>query len=206
MKRFRRRRRFLVLNFQYQLLAVNVLYFLSILLIFAGILFIPVMIQLGSSPLSRNEALEAANQFLSLHARIWPGILIVFVLLVLHSILISHRIAGPLYRFRSFFKAVADGHLGGRVRIRKNDYLHEDAQAINDMISSLRIKAAVLREHSRQALAALGQLSDAIEPASSAEITRTLKVLNKQMEQLNTDIEQLTIADEELRSNDKPAS
>jgi methyl-accepting chemotaxis protein len=198
-KRFHRRRRFLILNFQYQLLAVSVLYFLSILLIFVGILFIPSMIQLGSSPLSGKEALEAANQFLSLHSSVWPGILVVFVLLIIHSILVSHRIAGPLYRFRTFFSDIANGQLGKQVRIRKNDYLQEDAQMINEMIGSLRVKITSIQEHHRQARAALGQLSGALEPGSSDEMKQRLEILRNRMEELNADIEHFATAEEAPR-------
>lgn len=206
MKRVYKRRRFLILNFQYQLLAVNVLYLLSVLLIFSAILFVPVMMGLESSSLSGNETLEAATQFLSLHARVWPAIFIVFVLLIFHSILVSDRIAGPLYRFRGFFKAISDGDLSGEVTIRKQDYLHEDAHAINQMMISLRAKITSIKGHCHEALAALNQLTRAIDSSIAKEISQNLKILELRMEQLKADMDQFRTTGEESEIKDDPAN
>ncbi len=68
-KRPYKRRQILVDRFQYQLVLINLLYFLAILLIFSAALFVPLIIQLESStPLSEQEVV--AIQFLSLHARV----------------------------------------------------------------------------------------------------------------------------------------
>ena len=111
MKRSYRRRRIVVDGLQYRLLAINLLYFLVILLILAAFLFTPLVLKLrdGTTLLSAAEQQEVASQFLTLHKRIWPALLITFGLLSVHSILVSHRIAGPLYQFRRILKGLRDG-------------------------------------------------------------------------------------------------
>ena len=81
-----KRRRILLESFQYRLLVINLIYFVTILLIFAGALFLPLILQLRSGSLSVIEQGEVAGLFLSLHARVWPAMFVVFVLLALHSV------------------------------------------------------------------------------------------------------------------------
>ncbi|MGH7273198.1 MAG: hypothetical protein ACREIQ_01900, partial [Nitrospiria bacterium] len=125
-KRPYKRRRILIDDGQYRLLVFNLIYFFSILLIIAASLFIPPMIQLESASLSLIQKQAVANHLLSLHTRLWPALLVLFVLLAIHSVFVSHRIWGALYRFRSVFKAVAEGNLSVRATIRKNDYLRKE--------------------------------------------------------------------------------
>jgi methyl-accepting chemotaxis protein len=199
-KWFFKRRRYLILAFQYQLLAVNIVYFVSAFLVFAAILFVPVMLELNA-PLSGEGASEAANQFLSLHARLWPAASILFVLLIVHSVLVSHRIAGPLYRFRSFFEAISGGNLCGRVTIRKHDYLHEDARAISAMMTSLRTRIATLKGRHEEVLEALNQLKSVAESGSTPDIHRCLTLLQLQAERFKMDIDQFKTGD---RLSDNP--
>jgi methyl-accepting chemotaxis protein len=54
------------------------------------------------------------------------------------AILVSHKIAGPIYRFERSAKAVATGDLTHRTRIRQDDELHEYQTQFNGMIESLQ--------------------------------------------------------------------
>ena len=56
------------------------------------------------------EGAELANQFLSLHERVWPAMLVALLLLGFHLVFFSHRIAGPLYRWRRLFSEVGAGN------------------------------------------------------------------------------------------------
>jgi methyl-accepting chemotaxis protein len=82
---------------------------------------------------------------LYVHARFWPAFIAVSAILVCHSILISHKIAGPIYRFRLVFRQIAEGNFSDPVQIRKHDYLHEDKDLINEMISSISSKLKNIR-------------------------------------------------------------
>lgn len=56
------------------------------------------------------------------------------------TLLVSHKIAGPLYRFRQTFKELAQGNFTNQVRLRKDDQLHEVAGEFNQMINAIRVQ------------------------------------------------------------------
>ncbi|MCI0410047.1 MAG: methyl-accepting chemotaxis protein [Acidobacteria bacterium] len=200
-----RRRRILVDNLQYRLLALNLIYFFTILLIFAGALFVPLIIQLESRTLSFAAKQEVASQFLFLDARVWPAILIVFVLLAIHSVFASHRIAGPLYRFRRVFEAVAEGNLTARAIIRKNDYLVTDADTINAMIATLNTRITRIEQQHGKVRALFAELKRAAKSGSMEEMQQTIEMLGTQMEQLKVYLDQFKIAGNETSVEDKAA-
>ncbi|MGH7407039.1 MAG: HAMP domain-containing protein [Candidatus Methylomirabilales bacterium] len=200
-----RRRRILVDNLQYRLLALNLIYFFTILLIFAAALFVPLIIQLESRTLSFAEKQEVASQFLFLDARVWPAILIVFVLLTIHSVFASHRIAGPLYRFRRVFEAVAAGNLTARAIIRKNDYLGTVADTINEMIATLNTRITRIEQQHGKVRALFAELKRAANSGSVEEMQQTIEMLGTQMEQLKVYLDQFQIAVDETSVEDKAA-
>jgi methyl-accepting chemotaxis protein len=186
-----KRRRILIESYQYRLLLINLLYFCTILLIFAAALFLPLILQLRSGSASIIEQGELAGQFLMLHARVWPAMLVVFVLLALHSIVVSHRIAGPLYRFRKVFGAVAGGDLSVRVHLRKGDYLGKESESLNAMIASLQAKVESIQSHHGEMQTVLTALKQSTERGSLEDIRVQLEELHGRMEGLQASIRQL---------------
>jgi methyl-accepting chemotaxis protein len=67
---------------------------------------------------------------------------IVFVL----SILITHTIAGPVYRLEQTAKEIAKGNLGIVTRLRPRDEFKELADAFNDMCAGLAVRLLAIRE------------------------------------------------------------
>jgi methyl-accepting chemotaxis protein len=156
-----KRTRILIDSLQYRLLLVNLIYFFTVILVFASVVFAPTVIGLRSGDWEQQQ--QAANQFLFLHASLWPAIIVVFVLLVAHSIMVSHRIAGPLYRFRRVFSAVGDGDLTLRAGIRERDYLRKDADSINQMITGLSRILRGVEQEAVEVAALVGELDRALE-------------------------------------------
>ncbi|MBI4335638.1 MAG: methyl-accepting chemotaxis protein [Candidatus Omnitrophica bacterium] len=72
-------------------------------------------------------------------------LLLVTPLVALVSILLSHRIAGPVYRIEQFLKSVAQGDLSMKLRLRKGDELRDLADAINEMTSDLKNRVNKLK-------------------------------------------------------------
>jgi len=135
--KYRRRRYIVDKRLQFRLLVYNGFYFLVITAaIWAG-LFLPLALDLSNPNLSIAEQGEVAGKILYLHSRLGPILLIVFVILGIHSVLVSHRIAGPLYRFKATFNQVAQGDLSKVVSIRKGDLLVNEQTKIEEMIGTL---------------------------------------------------------------------
>lgn len=185
-----KRRRILIEDYQYRLLFINLLYFCIILLIFAGVLFLPLILKLRSGSASVIEQGELAGQFLALHARVWPAMFVIFVLLTLHSVFVSHRIAGPLYRFRKVFGAVASGDLSVRAKLRKGDYLGKESDSLNEMIASLRAKIESIQSYHGDTQTVLTALQQSMERGSIEDMQRQLEELHVQMEELKASIRQ----------------
>ena len=195
-KRPYKRRQILVDRFQYRLVLINLLYFLTILLIFSAALFLPLIIQLESStPLSEQEAV--AIQFLALHARVWPALLLAFLLLAIHSIIVSHRIAGPLLRFRNTFRVIGTGDLSVRVTIRKHDYLGNEADILNEMIAGLRTKIKDIEKPYEEACGVVMALERAMESGSIEDMNQNTDALRVQMGRLGASMEQFQIGPDE---------
>ena len=185
----------LISTFQYRLLVVNLLHACVIVLIFAVVVFLPLMVQLRSGGLaSAAENEEAAIAFLFLHARLWPALILVLSLLAFHSVIISHRVAGPLYRFQRVWKAVAEGDLSVRARIRKTDYLRNEADLINEMIEALTKRITCIDEQSTAMRAAFTDLTRARQGGSAEALDRDLENLGVLMDQLETCVGQFRVA------------
>jgi methyl-accepting chemotaxis protein len=54
------------------------------------------------------------------------------------TLFVSHKIAGPLYRFKQTFKDLSMGNFSNQVRLRKEDQLQEVATEFNQMITAVR--------------------------------------------------------------------
>jgi len=139
-----RRRRFIVGSLQYRLIAFSIVYAVVAALAIAAVLFVPLMVELGNESLPLDKQAEAAQEFLTLHARIWPALLLVLVLLAIHSIFTSHRVAGALYGLHRVFDAVLRGDLTARARIRHTDYLHGEMDHLNTVVASLEARIRTL--------------------------------------------------------------
>jgi methyl-accepting chemotaxis protein len=146
MKTRNRRRRLLVGRIQHRFLAFQVAYFLVFAAVFATVTFGPLVIDLLDRTTPPLERAAAAEQFLALHRRVWPSLALVLLLFVFHSLLVSHRFAGPLLRFRKTFERVEAGDLTAQVVLRRHDYLKPEASALDGMVAGLRGRVVALQQ------------------------------------------------------------
>lgn len=65
---------------------------------------------------------------------------IIFIVLTLIVILLSHRIAGPLIRLKQIMGKVGKGDFSVMLKFRKNDEIHDVADSFNEMIEGLKEK------------------------------------------------------------------
>ncbi|MDD5655791.1 MAG: methyl-accepting chemotaxis protein [Elusimicrobia bacterium] len=89
----------------------------------------------------------AAAQFNSI---IVVKVILYLALMLLISVFVSHRFAGPIYRFEKSAQAVAKGDLTHRVCLRTGDELMELQEEFNAMIAGLQVmvrKDRNLAEH-----------------------------------------------------------
>jgi nitrogen fixation/metabolism regulation signal transduction histidine kinase len=163
-----KRRRILIDRRQIDLLGVTLLYFVATALVFAATMFGPLVVELAGGEPSLEQA-AIASEFLSLHTRFWPALLATFALLSVHSIFTSHRIVGPLYRFRTVFKEVQEGNLVPWIGLRRRDLLIREATALNDMVTSLRERVSRLSAQQERAHRELASVERSLQTNSVRE-------------------------------------
>ena len=59
-------------------------------------------------------------------------------LIVAVGVLVTFRVAGPVYRFEKWLEAIAKGEDPGPCRIRRGDQLHELCDRLNQAVEALR--------------------------------------------------------------------
>ena len=60
-----------------------------------------------------------------------------FIIIGIGTVFLTHKIAGPLYRFQKTFEEINKGNVKLRVYLRKGDHAHEVLPELNAMISSI---------------------------------------------------------------------
>jgi hypothetical protein len=136
-------------------MAFSVGYVVLFFLVVSLALFTPLMVHLAYEDFHSNEALHSANLLLYLHKHFWPAALLALVIIVFHSLRVSHRIAGPLYRFNAIFATLQQGILPKPAHLRHGDYLMPHMETINGALQTLRTHLGDLQ-------AAHSQLHDAM--------------------------------------------
>ncbi len=87
--------------------------------------------------MGEEQLLVNFNHFL-LFIAIFSGLMVASITGL--GVIITHRIAGPIYMLSRFCQKVAKGHLGNLRPLRQKDELKEFHESINLMIGSLRLE------------------------------------------------------------------
>ena len=108
-------------------------YLVVFLIVFCNLLFIWKMIDEGP--------LDPVQQFLDTMRSNMPVIVCLIVLVPVMAwdmIRFSHRLVGPLVRFRKTMRAIADGEAVRPIQLRDGDYLTELRDDFNQMLEELQ--------------------------------------------------------------------
>jgi len=193
--RFLRRRRFLINRpLQLRLLSNSLLQVLLFVVVTSVSLFLPAMIELQNAEDYSEKTVQAANQILYLHDYFWPAVLFVLIAIILDSIRVSHKIAGPLFRFSRTFEVIGKGELPSTMRIRKGDYLVEEAEVINRMLDGLRENVRAIQESHAVLRETLSEWAEAGRESSSTEMEGRVKDLVEKADQLEERIQYFKVA------------
>jgi methyl-accepting chemotaxis protein len=120
---------------------------------------------------------------------IYRMVLIVILMLTLCNITVgvylSHKVAGPLFRFIMCTREVANGNLRIQANLRKGDELRELEGAFNDMTERLRSYVREERKRIEEILAAADKISADVGKGSKSQeqlafIRETVQKINSQ--------------------------
>jgi hypothetical protein len=143
-KRFLRRRFVVDWKLQGSLCAHGVLNGVLLLVTVSCGIFLPLLWNLGdTSELYRFE--EQAMVMLYMHDRFWVLAGLCLGIVVLGAVRFSHRIAGPLVRYKRNLRLVAAGKLPPPLRTRRGDYLKEEVACLNEAVVGVASRVAAIR-------------------------------------------------------------
>jgi methyl-accepting chemotaxis protein len=177
-----RRRKLLVDSSQRQLLGVYFVHFMILLVVFFAALLFIFNQQVIRSELTVDQKQEFASLMMSFAHRVWPAMWVLFLIMVVHAMYVSHKIAGPLYRIRNVLTLVASGNLTTRARIRRGDYLTLDAETVNDMVDELDKRIGRMHGEWNTAAEAMAALDRSIEEGSVEEAKERYNELSMQLD------------------------
>ncbi|MDD5132236.1 MAG: methyl-accepting chemotaxis protein [bacterium] len=114
--------------------------------------------------------------------QIFFGVAISIILMMVVSVYMSHKIAGPLYRLKKCFLDVAKGDLSFEMRLRKGDELTDLVDDFNGMLRNLkgmvdadRQKVKDIRQKVEETLVTINKPN--IAPQEKQQMEETLKTL-----------------------------
>jgi methyl-accepting chemotaxis protein len=109
---------------------------------------------------------------------------VVAIATILVTLLVSHKIAGPLYRFKKIMEAMAEGDFLSHVSIRKGDQFQDLAKIFDDMITKNRGKIKALK-------ADLGIFREKLGNISENEISEHKRAYLSELKRISSEIDQL---------------
>lgn len=106
-------------------------------------LFVPLLWDLTD----RTDATQdQAVVMLYMHERFWRLAGLCLFLIVLGAVRFSHRIAGPLVRFKRNLRLMADGKLPEPLRTRPGDYMKAEVNCLNDAVAGLTTRVEAIQQ------------------------------------------------------------
>jgi methyl-accepting chemotaxis protein len=184
MKHFRRRKFLVDKRLQIRFIAVSLGYVAFYIFVTIAAAFIPLAFTLRTARFDSHTAYLTANNLIYLHQHIWPIALIVIILVSLHSLWLSHKVAGPLFRFRQIFRALAAGKLPDQQRLRKRDYLQPEMKLINEMLHSLQSRMENFQEAQKAIANSISGVVRRSRIVSDSELTSLVEDLEKKGKEL----------------------
>jgi nitrogen fixation/metabolism regulation signal transduction histidine kinase len=156
-KKFRRRNKFIKPRFQLKIAATAVVLLIICSLVTGAAIFYPLATEYYSTTDAGYRG-QLAFSALTVHENLWPALACLSVVVFLGAILLSHRIAGPMYRFEKTVETLTEGDFSIRIKLRKRDEFHEFAEKINQLSEYLEKRQIEERAFRGEAKELLNQL------------------------------------------------
>jgi methyl-accepting chemotaxis protein len=201
-----KRQKFPLLNksIQYKFLAIVVIYGTIIAISMAAALFLPDIIAMNNENLSQELRTAAAQRTIAFHSRVWPSLITLVCIFALHSFRALLRIFGPMYRFRVTFTEIRKGNLALWVKLRKKDYLKEEAKMLSDMLDVLKEKWGNVQSFGQEALESLSVMEQTAKKGSEGieDYQKLLKEHRTILEEVMSEARYFRLSDEVKEQQD----
>lgn len=146
-----------------------VVYLIIYTMIISFLVYLPTITVLGSENAPIEKKIEASKQFFFLEQRYLPVVILVMLAMGLHSVIITNRFFGPIKRFKSAARRLAEGKIGERVLRRKKDYLKDFENEFNNMVNALNMRFLEITNLTLKNFKIIDDLKNAAEGEFSKE-------------------------------------
>ena len=183
-KRSLRRNKVIKPRFQLQMAAAAVIFLLLYSLVLGAAIFYPLASDFSSTQDVGYKA-QLAFTALRIHESLWPALIAISALAFVGTVLFSHRIAGPMYRFEKTVESLCKGDFSVRIKLRKRDEFHDFAGNINqlaDYLENGRTREQNFRKQYRQLLDEMAERVKKQDPEKIGELLPTIEDLMAQFE------------------------
>ncbi len=123
----------------------GVLYGLLVLVAVSLGIFLPLLWNLSDAD-QVNVLEDQAVVMLYMHERFWWLALLCLAIVVLGAVKFSHRIAGPLVRYKRNLRLLADGKLPSPLRTRAGDYLQDEVACLNQAVAGITTRIEAMQQ------------------------------------------------------------
>jgi len=167
-------------DLQFRIISHSLIYMFFVMLVTVCVILFPLIYDMVFSN-NLDVQYNSAQTFLVLAKRLIPAIILVLVLFVIHQILVTHKICGPLVNFSHTFKKLAEGDLTRKVYLRRGDYLTKECDKINIMIDGLSdILKHLVEDHKKLILTMEHTLSHIQDIDTKEKIQSSLEILKSE--------------------------
>lgn len=171
-------RRIVLINPRYQLRLAAAFLVVQLVLtgLFAGGLFLFLDSELQTSLASAHAQAQSLERMLLPIVLVLSCFSLAFstVLVTLFVVFLTHKVAGPIYRFRSALESLANRDLGAPTAIRPEDQLGEVAHSLREAFATIARDLETLGEATAEAKRSAEAAGDAATVAAVAKIEGVL--------------------------------
>ncbi|MCM2357080.1 MAG: methyl-accepting chemotaxis protein [Geobacteraceae bacterium] len=125
------------------------------------------------------------------------AVIVISVLIIaVLAVVVARSIANPMIKGVAFAQAVAAGDLTGTLEVRTRDEVGDLANALNNMVASLKEMAGKIRGASEQVASAAGEIS-----ANTAQLTRAAHSQASATDETSSTMVQMAVSIQSVASN-----
>ena len=178
-KRALRRNKVIKPRFQLQMAAAAVVFLILYSLVLGAAIFYPLASDFSSTEDVDYKA-QLAFTALRIHESLWPALIAISALAFIGTVLFSHRIAGPMYRFEKSVESLCNGDFSIRIKLRKRDEFHDFAENLNQLATYLENDRAREQDFRRECEQLLNEMADRV----GAQNPEKIKELHTRIDRL----------------------
>ena len=136
--RFRRRHYLVNKDFQIRFTRNIISYMVLVVLVASGVVYYAFWYTINKMGIVLDELIVAI--FVSVGVALMAEAIFVLPLIVVASIFLTHKVAGPLVRIKRVLSQMGQGNFSQRIQLRKGDELGDLAETVNQLAQDMEQK------------------------------------------------------------------